>query len=57
MLNDEDESTKTEMGMSFVALLNPLSRGSITLNSSDAFDKPIIDANYLDEVADWQPMA
>jgi choline dehydrogenase len=33
-------------------LLSPHSRGSITLRSKDAFDAPIIRANYLDDVAD-----
>ncbi|XP_050670784.1 ecdysone oxidase-like [Leptidea sinapis] len=35
-----------------VVLLHPYSRGSITLNSSNPYDYPIIDANYFGEARD-----
>ncbi|ESO12711.1 hypothetical protein HELRODRAFT_159297 [Helobdella robusta] len=35
-------------------LLHPRSRGSVTLNSSNPYDKPIIDPNYLSEDQDVQ---
>ena len=49
-----NENEKNEVAGVSVVLLNPSSKGSITLNSADPFDKPIIDANYLAEEDDWQ---
>lgn len=42
--------------MIFIVLLNPKSRGSIELRSSDPFDAPKIFSNYLQEQADVDTM-
>ena len=39
-----------------ITLLNPKSRGSVTLKSKNPFDHPIIDANYLDVKEDVETM-
>lgn len=49
-----EENKQNEVGMTFVVLINPKSRGSIKLSSADPMDKPNIFANYLDEKDDWQ---
>lgn len=49
-----EENQNKEMAMVFVVLLNPKSKGSIHLASTDPFEKPSIYANYLDEKEDWQ---
>lgn len=51
-----DITKKNSIGTAFLVLLKPVSKGSISLHSADPFDKPIIDANYLAEEADWQTM-
>ncbi|KAJ7318172.1 GMC oxidoreductase-domain-containing protein, partial [Mycena albidolilacea] len=35
-----------------IAILNPVSRGSVTINSSNPFDSPIIDAGFLQSDVD-----
>ncbi|XP_031636377.1 glucose dehydrogenase [FAD, quinone]-like isoform X4 [Contarinia nasturtii] len=49
-----EENKYSEMGMVFVVLLNPKSKGRIMLKSIDPFEKPHIFANYLNEKEDWQ---
>lgn len=49
-----EESMRSELAMVFVVLLNPKSSGSVQLKSNDPLDKPIIFANYLDEINDWE---
>jgi len=38
----------------FGSLLRPESRGTVTLNSANPFDKPIIDPKYLSAEYDWK---
>lgn len=39
-----------------VAIQHPMSRGSVKINSTDAFENPIIMANYLNTDSDWTVM-
>jgi choline dehydrogenase len=51
------ETNKKSPTLQFgVVLLNPKSRGSVKLRSSDPHDKPLIDANYLDESEDVETL-
>jgi len=36
--------------------IRPTSRGTITLNSTDPYEYPVIDPNYLDTKADIEDM-
>lgn len=51
-----EENKNSEMGMVFVVLLNPKSKGTIKLSTTNPFEKPSIFPNYLDEKEDWQTM-
>lgn len=61
-LNDDmihqlvEANQNAKLLMSYITLLNPKSRGSITLRSNDPFDHPIINANYLDVKEDAETM-
>ena len=46
-LYSADESFDKERFLVLTSLLQPKSTGSITLRSTDPFDHPVIDANYL----------
>lgn len=48
------ESMKSELAMVFVVLLNPKSSGTVKLKSNDPLEKPLIFANYLHEIEDWE---
>jgi choline dehydrogenase len=39
-----------------VAIQHPMSRGSVHINTTNAWDTPIITANYLNADSDWQIM-
>lgn len=49
-----EESMKSVLAMVFVVLLNPKSTGSVKLKSNDPLEKPLIFANYLNEIEDWE---
>eukprot|EP01129_Flabellula_baltica_P009372 TRINITY_DN3816_c0_g1_i1.p1 TRINITY_DN3816_c0_g1~~TRINITY_DN3816_c0_g1_i1.p1 ORF type:complete len:285 (+),score=54.64 TRINITY_DN3816_c0_g1_i1:1241-2095(+) len=56
-LKDLDTGFPNNEGFSICpTLLHPKSIGSISLNSNDPFDHPIIDANYLDHEDDYQTL-
>ncbi|KAK3097269.1 hypothetical protein FSP39_008216, partial [Pinctada imbricata] len=50
------ENLSKERFQIFVILLHPKSRGTIKLRSTDPFDHPIIDPNYLSESEDVETM-
>lgn len=49
-----EKSMKSELAMVFVVLLNPKSSGIVRIKSNDPLEKPLIIANYLNEIEDWE---
>uniref|UniRef100_A0A182I8U6 Glucose-methanol-choline oxidoreductase N-terminal domain-containing protein n=1 Tax=Anopheles arabiensis TaxID=7173 RepID=A0A182I8U6_ANOAR len=47
-----EQNQKSEILMVMVTLLNPKSKGNVQLRSSNPYDAPIINANYLDDQRD-----
>lgn len=51
-----EANAETEIGIIWVTLLQPKSKGFVQLNSASAKDKPYIDANYFDQEEDMATM-